>query len=129
MILTLKTLMESKCQNLYNDIILAGTLHGATVHVDDNIANTILSKCKENVEIQPVVTITKQLPLPYEQWPWAFKILHKTRNKEDKGLGDLVSRVIGPIGGDVFKKWWKTIMKTDCNCGARKDFLNERYPF
>lgn len=44
------------------------------------------------------------------------------------GLGDVVERAIGPIGGDAFKTWYKKITGKDCGCGQRKQWLNERYP-
>jgi len=47
---------------------------------------------------------------------------------EDKGAGDIIARVIGPIGGDAFKVWYKKLFGVDCGCGNRQDILNQRWP-
>ena len=44
------------------------------------------------------------------------------------GAGDIIARTIGPIGGDAFKKWYKTIFNRDCGCGKRQETLNARWP-
>lgn len=46
----------------------------------------------------------------------------------DKGMGDIVQRVIGPIGGDAFKKWYKRIFGADCGCKERQEDWNASYP-
>ena len=130
MIISLKTLRESNCLNLYNDFLLAGNLVGATVEVQDYIANEILGKCRENIDIQPIVQISKHPAIPYNEWSLPLKLLSRLNaRKEDRGMGDLIERVVGPIGGDVFKAWWRNLTGSDCGCGHRKEWLNERYPF
>ena len=74
------------------------------------------------LEVQP----TK--PLPREEWPlWAFA-LALLSNPEDRGLGDVIERTIGPIGGDKFKIWHEKIFRKKCGCEARKDKWNLRWP-
>ncbi len=46
----------------------------------------------------------------------------------DKGLGDIVARVIGPIGGEAFKKWFQRIFGRSCGCSERQDEWNLTYP-
>ncbi len=46
----------------------------------------------------------------------------------DKGLGDIIARVIGPIGGDAVKEWWPTIFGTSCKCSIRQSEWNDRFP-
>ena len=46
----------------------------------------------------------------------------------DRGAGDIIARVIGPIGGTAFKKWYKTLFGKDCGCGTRQEKLNARWP-
>lgn len=48
---------------------------------------------------------------------------------EDRGVGDTIARVIGPMGGDAFKRWYKRITGEDCGCGDRQAWLNQRYPY
>jgi hypothetical protein len=72
----------------------------------------------------------KQKPIPYDDWPIGFRILARIAAKpEDKGMGDLIERMIGPIGGGKFKIWHKRVTGKDCSCGTRKQKLNELHPF
>lgn len=45
----------------------------------------------------------------------------------DRGLGDIVAREVGPVGGDVFKAWFKAVLGRSCGCEARQEALNQRY--
>lgn len=47
---------------------------------------------------------------------------------EDRGLGDIIAREIGPVGGDAYKKWYKTIFGVPCGCTERQEDLNLSYP-
>jgi hypothetical protein len=67
-------------------------------------------------------------PIPFEHWPFAFKVLAKLATPEDQGIGDVIERIVGPIGGGAFKSWYKLATGHDCGCGARKQILNARYP-
>ena len=71
-------------------------------------------------------------PIPNEtlklEWPPILVPLKRSAKEGDRGAGDIIARVIGPIGGDVFKKWYKTIFGTDCGCGNRQEVLNQRWP-
>jgi len=48
--------------------------------------------------------------------------------KGDRGAGDIIARVIGPIGGTAFKAWYKVTFGKDCGCGRRQEVLNTRWP-
>jgi hypothetical protein len=51
------------------------------------------------------------------------------RRKEDVGLGDIVERVIGPLGGKAFQEWHVKIFGTVCGgCDIRKENWNQRFP-
>jgi hypothetical protein len=66
---------------------------------------------------------------PYDQWPMWAKALKQLSRHEDKGLGDVVERVVGPVGGDAYKLWYKTTFGEDCvGCNKRKGNLNVRFP-
>jgi hypothetical protein len=83
--------------------------------------------------IEPVPTGVRQRlyadgPMPKSAWPVVllpFKLMAK---EGDRGAGDIIARVIGPIGGDIFKKWYKTLFGKDCGCGHRQEVLNQRWP-
>jgi hypothetical protein len=105
----------------------AGKLVGASVEVPDDIGRRILATCGENARIMPV-PVPGVEPITFQQWPPAFQLLAKAAKPEDKGLGDIIDRVVGPVGGVKFKLWFKHITRRDCGCSARKQKLNELYP-
>jgi hypothetical protein len=67
--------------------------------------------------------------VPKAQWPFGIAAVAMFARPGDRGIGDTVARTIGPIGGDLFKEWWKKITGTDCGCGGRQEHLNAAYPY
>jgi len=61
-------------------------------------------------------------------WPWMMLPLKLLAHPEDRGAGDIIARTIGPIGGDAFKKWYKTIFGKSCGCKERQEEWNYAYP-
>src|SRR5215467_6672077 len=61
-------------------------------------------------------------------WPIILSPLRLMAREGDRGAGDIIARVIGPIGGDAFKKWYKVTFGKDCGCGNRQEALNARWP-
>ena len=61
-------------------------------------------------------------------WPFMLRPLKLLAIPSDKGLGDIVERVIGPIGGDAYKAWYEKAFGKPCKCTKRQDGLNERFP-
>lgn len=62
------------------------------------------------------------------RWPKTlipFKLLAR---EGDTGLGDVVTRVIGLIGGVAFETWYKKVFKKPCGCENRKTWLNKKFP-
>jgi hypothetical protein len=55
----------------------------------------------------------------------ALKLMAKP---EDVGIGDTIARVIGPIGGDAYKAWFKETFGKTCGCTERQDALNVMFP-
>jgi hypothetical protein len=64
-------------------------------------------------------------PAPWPTYLLPFKLLAK---EGDRGLGDIVARTIGPVGGDAFKTWYKETFDKGCGCHERQDYLNAAYP-
>lgn len=64
----------------------------------------------------------------YGVWPFFLQPLKLLAKPEDKGLGDIVERVIGPVGGDVYKAWYEKTFDKPCSCNKHQDRLNEVYP-
>ncbi len=66
--------------------------------------------------------------LSIESWPlWAVSMA-KMAKPEDKGIGDIVARVIGPENSKAFKLYYKTIFNKDCGCSGRHIEWNLKYP-
>ncbi len=63
-----------------------------------------------------------------QEWPLALKPLKLLCRPGDKGLGDIVERVIGPVGGDSYKAWYEKVFGVPCGCIKRIDNLNQRFP-
>jgi hypothetical protein len=67
--------------------------------------------------------------IPKPDWPIFLRPMKLMAKDGDKGLGDVVERVIGPVGGDAYKSWYKTTFGKECtSCTKRKGDLNARYP-
>ena len=125
--IALSSLLESKCPNVWHDILTAGKLTGATVEVPDAEAACILARCHDPIMVEAAPASTVKA-LPFDEWPLALQLLAKLAKPTDKGLGDVIERIIGPIGGNAFKTWFKRATGRDCGCGHRKQILNELYP-
>lgn len=70
-----------------------------------------------------------QLVPSYKQWPLWARAMRLLRTSSDAGLGDTIARVIGPIGGDVFKAWYLKVVGHECGCDDRQERLNELYRY
>jgi len=64
-----------------------------------------------------------------EDWPGWAKKLRLHRLDGERGLGDTAARVIGPVGGEAFKRWWRIIMRCDCGCAEGQVRLNAKFPY
>lgn len=62
------------------------------------------------------------------EWPMLLRPLKLLAKEGDKGLGDIVERTVGPIGGDAYKIWYERIFGKPCGCSERRDSLNLDYP-
>lgn len=61
-------------------------------------------------------------------WPLLARPLKLMAKPEDRGLGDIVARTVGPVGGDAFKAWFVEAFGRDCGCGDRQVWLNIHFP-
>ena len=68
-----------------------------------------------------------QVSRPHD-WPLFLQPMKLLAKPGDKGLGDIIDRTIGPVGGEAFKKWYKVVFGKDCGCNVRQIDWNRRYP-
>lgn len=65
---------------------------------------------------------------PTPNWPLLLQPLRLLAKPGDKGLGDIVARTVGPIGGAAYKIWYERIFGRPCGCSERQNTLNLEYP-
>lgn len=63
-----------------------------------------------------------------QPWPILARPLKLMAKPDDRGLGDIVARIVGPIGGDAFKVWFVKAFGRDCGCADRQQWLNIHFP-
>lgn len=92
--------------------------------VDSKIINNkIILKPKEISQ----AVVEKYAP-QFKEWPVLLKPLKLMAKEQDKGLGDIVLRIIGDENSDKFKKWYFNSFGHDCGCSSRQSWLNRKYP-
>lgn len=63
-----------------------------------------------------------------KKWPFVLEPMKLLAKDGDKGLGDIVERVVGKVGGEEYKRWYFKVFGRHCGCSERRDSLNEDYP-
>ncbi len=67
-------------------------------------------------------------PIHIEDWPLWAKGLAMMSKPEDKGIGDVVSRIIGNENSEKFKAWHLATFGKVCGCNGRQKLWNMKYP-
>lgn len=67
-------------------------------------------------------------PIPRDQWPIWAKALAQFSKPEDKGIGDVVARMIGDESSAKFKAWYLATLGRPCGCNGRQKLWNQEYP-
>lgn len=63
------------------------------------------------------------------EWPLILRPMKLLAKSTDRGLGDIIERTIGPIGGEAYKQWYEKIFGKPCKkCDKRQNNLNIRFP-
>lgn len=65
---------------------------------------------------------------PSTEWPIWAKSLKLVAKPGDKGLGDVVARIIGDENSEAFKEWYRKTFNKPCGCNGRQARLNALYP-
>jgi len=82
----------------------------------------------EEIQLKIQNAAARSVPTKPVAWPTFLKPLLALAKPEDKGVGDIIARTIGPIGGDAFKVWYKRLFGKSCGCQARQDRWNAQFP-
>ncbi len=67
-------------------------------------------------------------PVPRDQWPIWAKVVAKKSTPEDKGVGDVIARTIGPEASGAFKAFYEWTFGKPCGCTGRQKLWNIKYP-
>lgn len=67
--------------------------------------------------------------IPRDQWPWAARLIANRARPGEAGVGDTLARLLGIVGGELYKWFYIWITGADCGCGDRQARLNALYPF
>ncbi len=98
----------------------AGSPDEALASISDK-ANHILT----NVRKVPEPATQK---LTREEWPLWAKALAQLATLNDKGIGDVVARMIGDERSEKFKAWYLLTFGKPCGCNGRQKLWNTKYP-
>lgn len=66
--------------------------------------------------------------LPLDKWPLWAKAMRHVRAPGDKGIGDIIARLIGDENSEAFNGWYLRTFGKPCGCKGRKDRWNRMYP-
>ncbi len=71
--------------------------------------------------------LSVQKPIPREEWPLWAKALAQFAAPDDKGIGDVVARMIGDENSAKFKAWHLATFGRTCGCNGRQNLWNQKY--
>jgi hypothetical protein len=62
------------------------------------------------------------------EWPLWAEALAKFSKPEDRGIGDVIARMIGDEKSARFKAWYLATFGRVCGCNGRQEKWNRMYP-
>ncbi len=75
-----------------------------------------------------IAFVPPSLIVPRKDWPMWAKVLAKRATPEDKGIGDVAARTIGPEVSGAFKAFYEMTFGKPCGCNGRQKLWNQKYP-
>ncbi len=81
-----------------------------------------------NLSPRPKLTEVISTDISYDNWPTWAKALSRRAKPEDKGIGDVVARTIGPETSGAFKAFYEMTFGKPCGCNGRQKLWNQKYP-
>ena len=97
---------------------------GRVEHVD-RVIEALAKQRKPKKQQSPS---PKPKPIPRDQWPRWAKLIARFSKPRDIGVGDTVQRIAEKFGGELFKKWSKSL-GVPCGCTERRNTFNTKYPY
>ena len=97
------------------------------LYVDEKLFTERIVNCPPLTAEQIGLRAKKIIPIPRAEWPLPIKALALLARSSDKGIGDVIARLIGPVGGDAYKAWFQSKFGKPCGCSERQSDLNAKY--
>jgi hypothetical protein len=82
-----------------------------------------------SAEVTVEAPLSRNTPLPHDQWPIWVQAVAKFRCDSDTGLGDTIVHLIGDTRSERFKKWFNRKFGRSCGCVERRKWLNRRFSY
>ena len=131
-----KEIASNSYMNLKREVAMHYRTNGREVPSDEEFTKYLCDNLSvpcfdgaatyRNAFTDPVSYAKRGLPSP--KWPFILEPLKLLAKEGDRGLGDIVSRVVGDIGGETYKAWHLKIFGKPCGCSERQDDLNRDFP-
>ncbi len=99
--------------------VMAETTEDAIMKANDPVNRISVSAVRQ----QP-----NAVPITKDQWPMWAQALAQLATPEDKGIGDVVARMIGDERSEKFKSWYLVTFGKKCGCNGRQKLWNTKYP-
>lgn len=64
-----------------------------------------------------------------KDWPLAARIIAKTKDPKDQGLGDTIHRLIPKKSAEWYSQIILLLLGHDCGCNQRRIELNQKYGY
>jgi hypothetical protein len=96
------------------------------LNIEDDIEAQLTALLPDNftTDQNPV----RSAEVPRTEWPVWAKLLSMVATSEDKGVGSVIERTIGPFGGNAFKVWYAATFGKSCGCSERRESFDAQYP-
>ncbi len=117
----LKKASSNRPLGYYESTIKLGKIEGQILLLEASVYQELKNKYETKVK-------TVLGPMPSAQWPIWAKALKQFSKPEDKGIGDVVARMIGEEKSAAFKAWHLATFGKPCNCKGRQERWNRLYP-
>ena len=112
----LKSAASDRPAGYLEEVMGSGIVENDVLILDESVYYTLKKK------------YAKPSDIPKKGWPFWAKALNAIAKPEDKGIGDVVARLIGDENSEQFKSWYKATFNKDCGCKGRHDRWNRLYP-
>lgn len=96
------------------------------MELPSSVFEEIRKRIDERISKRPASKSTIEIAL--DDWPIWAKALKSFSKPDDKGIGDVVARFIGPENSEKFKAWHLETFGKPCGCTGRQARLNAMYP-